>query len=97
VYLFPAVANDALFVQKKLWLRIGVSCRSGVSATSFKDVIDFLHFERRYADALISRSRPRLNRNPATLTVSLLAPRIARNRFAFLRTLRGIRYITSFQ
>jgi len=44
-------ANGALFVQKKLWFRVrvnsvsvvsvgvGVSCRSGVSATSFKDII----------------------------------------------------------
>ena len=48
--------------KKKLGRRIRVSCHSSVSATivTFKDVIDFVCFERRqqhigqYADALLS-------------------------------------------
>jgi len=43
--LFP-LADGALFVQKKLGfrvdVRVSVSCRSGVLATSFKDAIDLL-------------------------------------------------------
>jgi len=36
-----------MFVQKKLRFGVSVSCRSGVSTASFKDVTDFLCFERR--------------------------------------------------
>jgi len=42
-----SVADEALFVQKKLEFMVMVSCRSGVSVTSFLDVIYFLCFERR--------------------------------------------------
>jgi len=39
-HVFSA-ANSALFVQKKLGFSVRVSCRSGVSAISSEDVIDF--------------------------------------------------------
>jgi len=48
VCLFPVVSG-ALFVQKwrMVWFRVGISCRSGVSAIRFKKVVDFLCYEYR--------------------------------------------------